>query len=433
MVSGRRTVLAVIAACGSLAAASAPALAQDSPYCQGSGGPAGAATDAEHSVLLGDPPLPPGVRQSRVSVDGVSTRVLQAGPANASEAVLFLHGSPTNARDWDNLVASSGRFTRAIAFDLPGYGKSDKDSAAFHNSDGAVRYIQGVLDELGVRRVVLVGHDYGGIYGVRWASQNPAALSGIVLIDGGVLIDYVPHPFALAFATPGVGETVMATTTRQGFTAQLQSLNPKPFPPGYLDRLYDDYDRATRCAILRVYRSSSEDFQTAPREQAAKLRPFDKPALVVWGEKDPYVPPEQAQKQREAFPSARIVLFPDSGHFPHVDDVGRTRAEVVPFLRPRLRVSRTRARATRLQVTVPVRATGLLPAHDVRARIAGNRGASRPAIVTGSRTLVIRPRRSLRPGRVYRVDVTARGLPPQRLRLRVARPVPVAPPIGLTG
>ena len=75
-------------------------------YCTPGGGPLGAVTDAEHTVLLGDQPLPPGVRRSRETVDGVSTPVMQAGPASSDEAVVFVHGVPGSSRDFDAMVGA---------------------------------------------------------------------------------------------------------------------------------------------------------------------------------------------------------------------------------------------------------------------------------------------------------------------------------------
>ena len=60
----------------------------------------------------------------------MSTRVQEAGPPDAREAIVFLHGSPDSSRDWDDLVAANGRFARTVAFDVSGYGKSDKGAAA---------------------------------------------------------------------------------------------------------------------------------------------------------------------------------------------------------------------------------------------------------------------------------------------------------------
>ena len=66
---------------------------------------------------------------------------------------------------------------------------------------------------------------------------------------------------------------------------------------------------------------------------SAALRPLDRPALVVWGGKDPYIPVEQAQRQRETFPSARVVVLDRSGHWPFVDDLEGVAGPVLEFLR----------------------------------------------------------------------------------------------------
>src|SRR3954447_2200815 len=170
--------LATVGASGASAADPDPTL-----YCVGDGGPLGAATAAEHTVLVGDPKLPAGVRERRVSVAGGSTRIIQAGPPRAKEAVLFVHGNPGSARDWDDLVAANGRFARTVALDIPGWGKSDKSNAAIQTTDGAAAYIDAVRRKLGIEHVILVAHDFGGIWGLQWASQHPDALTGAVLID----------------------------------------------------------------------------------------------------------------------------------------------------------------------------------------------------------------------------------------------------------
>src|SRR3954452_17446496 len=354
--------MACVGASGASAADPDPTL-----YCVGDGGPLGAAPAAEHTVLVGDPKLPAGVRERRITVAGGSTRIVEAGPPRAKEAVLFVHGNPGSARDWDDLVAANGRFARTVALDIPGWGKSDKLNAQIHTLDGAAAYIEAVRKQLGIERLVLVAHDFGGIWGLQWASQHPDALIGVVLIDTGVLKDYVPHPLALVWATNGAGEAQVASTTRQTFHQGVQFMQPRPLPDAFVDRMYDDYDRLTRCALLRYYRSARDATLTDPnaysRKQAAALRPKNLPALVIWGEKDPYIPVEQAERQREVFPRAQVHVFPDSAHWPFVDNAAKTRALVVPFLRPKLSVRRASAAGTRVRVSVRVK--GILAAHDV--------------------------------------------------------------------
>src|SRR3954465_328903 len=242
--------MACVGASGASAADPDPTL-----YCVGDGGPLGAATAAEHTVLVGDPKRPAGVRERRISVAGGSTRIIEAGPREGKKAGRFVHGNPGSARDWDDLVAANGRFARTVALDIPGWGKSDKENAQIHTTDGAAAYIEAVRRQLGIERLVLVAHDFGGIWGLQWGSQHPDAPIGAVLIDTGVLKDYVPHPLALVWATNGAGEAQVASTTREGFRQAVNFMQPRPLPEAFIDRMYDDYDRLTPCALLRYSRS----------------------------------------------------------------------------------------------------------------------------------------------------------------------------------
>jgi pimeloyl-ACP methyl ester carboxylesterase len=335
---GRTTVFTVVVAALTVLAAPAPALdpLHDSLYYCDEGLDGGASgqwtTDREHTVLVGDPPLPAGVRSGRVSVNGVSTRVVQSGPRHARQAVVFVHGNPGSSRDFDQFVAQTGRFARAVALDVPGFGRADDRPGGPYTTQGAARFIEGLTHRLGIRRVHLVLHDFGGPWGLEWGAAHGVRLASVVLIDTGVLIGYYGHPMALVWHTPLTGEASVATTTRSGFRWFLNANNPRPLPDRFVDRMYDDYDRGTRCAMLHYYRDVSNP-DAMGRRQAAALRRRIRPALVVWGKEDPYVPANLAETQKQAFPAAEIHVLEGDGHWPFVDEPRRVLRLVIAFLR----------------------------------------------------------------------------------------------------
>ena len=96
--------------------------------------------------------------------------------------------------------------------------------------------------------------------------------------------------------------------------------------------MYDNYDRRTRSAVLRLYRSA-KDMGDRAADIAAELAEADIPALVVWGEGDSYLPARFAAEQKRAFPSAEVHLLPDSGHWPFIDDPDPSTAFLTGFLR----------------------------------------------------------------------------------------------------
>jgi menaquinone-9 beta-reductase len=277
-------------------------------------------------------PLPAGVTGERATIDGLSVPVSSTGDAGASEAIVFVHGNPGSRRDWDDLLSRVSPHSRAVAFDLPGFGRADKPDTFDYTVEGYARFLGLALDELGIERAHLVLHDFGGPWGLEWAARNPDRLGSAVLINTGVLLDYRWHYLARIWRTPVAGEAFQASTTRTGFHTALRHGNPRGLPRAFVDRMYDDTDAGTSRAILRLYRAT-DDPSAMGRRQADALRPLDRPALVVWGAHDPYLPVALANRQREAFPSAEVEILPDSGHWPFADDPDAVGRVVEPFLR----------------------------------------------------------------------------------------------------
>jgi pimeloyl-ACP methyl ester carboxylesterase len=155
-------------------------------------------------------------------------------------------------------------------------------------------------------------------------------VASVVLINIGVLIGYRWHYLARIWRTPVLGELFQATTTLPGFRLLLRHGNPRGLPRDFVERMYRDLDRGTKRAVLRLYRATPPGLLEA---SLPTMRELDPPALVVWGSHDPYLPVENAERQREAFPRAEIVVLDGSGHWPMADDPERVADLVVPFLR----------------------------------------------------------------------------------------------------
>jgi pimeloyl-ACP methyl ester carboxylesterase len=268
-----------------------------------------------------------------VGIHDVRSPVLTTGEPDAREAVVFVHGNPGPKEDWNDLLTQTGGFARAIAPDMPGYGAADSPAGFDYTSGGYARHLAGILDQLGIDRAHLVLHDFGGPWGLVWAVEHPDAFASATLINTGVLLDYRWHRLARIWRTRGLGDLFMATTTRAGVRMVVGHDNPR-LSPSAIDRIYDaSRPRHTKRAVLKLYRATPASTMGALR---APLRELDRPALVVWGTADAYIPWEQADRQRESFPSARVELLEGLGHWPFVEDPARVSEAVIPFLRSQL-------------------------------------------------------------------------------------------------
>ena len=266
-----------------------------------------------------------------LNVGGVRTPLREAGPAAASEAVVFVHGNPGSGADWEPLLAAVGERRRAVAWDAPGFGGARAPAGFRQTVDAHAAFIGRALDALAIDRAHLVVHDFGGPWGLRWAAEHPDRFACAVLLGTGVLPGYRWHALARVWRTPLLGELFMATTTRAGFRLLLRRGQHRPLPRAFVDRMYDDFDDHTRRAVLELYRSVP-DVAAAGERMAAALRPLDRPALVLWGRRDPYLPAALAERQRDAFPHADVHVLERSGHWPFIDDHDTVAAATDAFL-----------------------------------------------------------------------------------------------------
>jgi pimeloyl-ACP methyl ester carboxylesterase len=241
-----------------------------------------------------------------------------AAPAPGGDAapVLYVHGNPTSSDDWLPFLARTG----GVAPDLPGWGRSSKRGDGDFTMEGLGRFTGAFADHLGLERVRLVVHDWGGA-ALLWAMANPERIERLVVIDAvPFLPGYTWHRWARLWRTPGVGEfTVGATPT----TILRRAL------PGDLGRRSAPFwDQGTQRAVLRLYRSAPEDRLAAAGRDLGRLRTV--PSLVVWGGRDPYLPTRFGEAYADAL-DARLILRPDAGHWPWVDDPSLV-DEVIDFL-----------------------------------------------------------------------------------------------------
>jgi pimeloyl-ACP methyl ester carboxylesterase len=271
------------------------------------------------------------VTQHRLALAGVRTPVLDTG-GSSNEAVLFMHGNPGCGRDWVPLMEQVQSFSRAIAPDMPGFGQAEKPHDLDYTVAGYATHIGALVDSLDLHKVHLVLHDFGGPWGLAWAAANPSKVASLTLFNIGVLKGYRWHYLARIWRTPILGEIFQATTSRFGFRMILKHGNPRGLPREFIESMYDNYDRQTRRAVLKLYRATS-DLGAVAEEISTALRPLDLDTLVIWGKADPYLPYRFAEAQRDVFPRAEVAYLDDSGHWPYIDNPEAVNALVIPFLR----------------------------------------------------------------------------------------------------
>ena len=244
---------------------------------------------------------------SRRRVGQVEIAVRQSGAA----PVLYLHGVPNSGQMWEPFVERIG----GVAPDLPGFGESDKP-VQFRYSIEGYRSFLGELTA-GMDRFSLVMHDWGAV-GLALAQDRPEAIERIVLIDA---IPFLPgyrwHRIARAWRRPVVGELAMGFSTKWGFKwlARREGTLPREQSDAEVEKVWRHFDQGTMRAILKLYRSAPEDVLARAGE---RLGAIGSPALVVWGDRDPYLPTRFAHDYAKALGGTAEIVA--AGHWPWLED-----------------------------------------------------------------------------------------------------------------
>ena len=273
------------------------------------------------------------IETRRLTVEGLSTSVLIGGAGRPGEAVLFVHGNPDAGSDWMPLLSRVAQVAAVIAPDLPGFGAADERRDGDYTIYSYARFLDGLTRQLGLTRVHLVAHDFGGPFAATWAADHPDRVASVSFLNTGVLSGYRWHRMARIWRTPILGEVAMRVLNHRTTAAVLARENPG-LPPAWVDIIADHLMPAkTRRAVLRLYRA------TRPGDMdqlVARLRPRDHDAMVIFGDADAYIPVDLAHRQREVFARAEIRVLPGVGHWCWLERTDEVAGHLLPFLRERL-------------------------------------------------------------------------------------------------
>ena len=185
------------------------------------------------------------------------------------------------------------------------------------------------VEELELGPVALVTHDWGVLVGLRWACDHPAAVRSLTISDGGFFADRRWHDLANVMRTPGDGEELVASYTREAFDAALRKLC-RGIDDDALTEYWKDFDgEERRLGHLELYRSGDFD-KLAPYE--GRLAALGLPTRIVWGAEDPFASVAMAERFHAEIPGSELHVLEGAGHFVWEDEPRRTATILVEFL-----------------------------------------------------------------------------------------------------
>jgi len=269
-----------------------------------------------------------------VRVEGRAVNLVELG---SGPPVVFIHGLGGSWRNWLENLPAFARDHRVIAPDLPGFGDSEMPADPI-SINGYARCVDGLLEQLGVERAVVVGNSMGGFVGAEMAIEWPERVEGLVLVAAaGISIQAQRHDRALALLyrleavlgaytawVAGRSERLARRPRLRRRLLGMVAAHPGLLPPA----LTSEQIRGTG---KPGFLPALDALTSYPLRE--RLGHIACPTLIVWGERDRLVPLRDADEFERLIPDARKVVYADTGHVPMFERPERFNADVAAFLR----------------------------------------------------------------------------------------------------
>jgi pimeloyl-ACP methyl ester carboxylesterase len=244
-------------------------------------------------------------------------------------ALLFIHGLTGSQRNWAHLIDALDHEHRVLAPDLFGHGASAKVMGDYSLGAHAAT-LRDLLDLLGIDRVTLVGHSFGGGIAMQFCYLFPERVERLVLVASGGLGRDV-SPLLRAATVPGA-EWVLPMIASGWVRRRVEAAGRLLTSRGWraspeVTEVWRGFtslaDADTRRAFLATTRGVIDPGgQTVTAHDHLPMA-IAIPTLVVWGTRDRMIPAWHATTAHEAIADSRVVLFVGAGHFPHLDEPER--------------------------------------------------------------------------------------------------------------
>lgn len=295
--------------------------------------------------MVTPPPIPewlareyPFVPYAFRTAAGARLSYLDEGPRR-SEAVLMLHGNPTWSFYYRHLVSALAPTMRCVVPDHIGMGLSQKPADYAYTLATRIGDIEALVASLGLKRIHLVVHDWGGAIGFGFAARHPALIGKITVLNTGAFAsERIPARIALCKA-PIVGPLLVRGLNGFAWPATKMSMHRRALSAVEQSCFLFPYDSwATRVAVSAFVQdiplvATHPTWETLAAVERGLPQFRDRPALIVWGGRDFCFNDSFLERWRRELPSATVNRIADAGHYVLEDARDEAVPQILAFLR----------------------------------------------------------------------------------------------------
>jgi pimeloyl-ACP methyl ester carboxylesterase len=260
--------------------------------------------------------------------------------------VLLCHGFPETHFSWRHQmtpIAHAGY--RAVAIDLPGYGRSDKPDATY-DSEFVGNCLAGVITGLGHEKAVMVGHDWGALQVWPFARMHADLTAAVICLNVPDLPRFDIPPvelfrqlgthrtnYILEFQERGTAEERIESDLDGFFELMMRgpaTVRKDAMTDEVIEAFMNEFrPRGAVTPPLEYYRNMDRNWELIEPYDHLKI---EVPCLMILAEGDRVLPPNLADGMEERVPTVEKVLIEDCGHWTQQEQPERTNEVMVAFL-----------------------------------------------------------------------------------------------------
>ena len=250
-------------------------------------------------------------------------------------ALVLIHGIVASLHTWDGWVQALSEHFRIIRFDVPGFGLTGGARDGVYNAQRMIDVLEDLLDYLQVDEAMLAGSSLGGYIAWNFALSAPARVRKLILLDpAGYPMKKIPWMIAAA-GIPGATWLMPIWMPRALIAQGVKEVygEPEKIQDGVVQRYYDLSRRpGNRLAMMEIFRVLMAVNKGELHNTHERVGRLNIPVLLMWGELDRWILPEQVALWQRDLPTIEVKVYPGVGHIPMEEIAEQSAADALRFL-----------------------------------------------------------------------------------------------------
>jgi len=257
-------------------------------------------------------------------VDGLKTFYVDEGRREGTPVVL-VHGMTLDHQMWRPQIAALSPEYRVIAYDVRGHGRTEVGDGQFTYRRLAMD-LGVLLDNLGLRSVVLCGFSMGGMIAFRALELFPERFRALVFCDTSAHADSDP--------SRRWREQMIETIGREGMAPYMKPFIEKCFCPRSFETRKEEIEATRRVVLAQSPRGARGILlaQAGRVDSHATLAQVRVPTLIMVGEEDAFTPPDLSREMHGKTPGSEMFVVPGAGHMTPLENPEAVNGRLLEFL-----------------------------------------------------------------------------------------------------